>query len=64
MPRVVTRVLQVSGPPSAGSVRTGADRIGVRVGKAVNQYKVAKHFELRVGERTFTFARKADSIAA
>jgi hypothetical protein len=34
------------------------------VGKVVNQYKVAKHFELVIGERTFTFARKRDAIAA
>ncbi len=42
----------------------GADRIGVRVGKVINQYKVAKHFELAIGQSTFTFERKADSIAA
>jgi len=43
---------------------TGAAEIGVRVGKLVNQYKMAKHFELAIGENTFTFARKHDSIAA
>jgi hypothetical protein len=42
----------------------GADEIGVRVGKVVNQYKVAKHFELSIGERGFSFARKLDAIAA
>jgi transposase len=42
----------------------GQDEIGLRVGKVVNQYKVAKHFELAIGDRTFTFARKHDSIAA
>lgn len=42
----------------------GADEIGLRVGKVVNQYKVGKHFELHIGERSFTFARKADAIAA
>ena len=42
----------------------GQDEIGLRVGKLVNQYKVAKHFELAVGESTFTFARKLDAIAA
>jgi len=42
----------------------GRDEIGLRVGKVVNQYKVAKHFELVIGERTFTFARKRDAIAA
>ena len=43
---------------------TGADAIGLRVGKVVNQYKVAKHFELAISDNSFTFARKHDAIAA
>jgi transposase len=43
---------------------TGADKIGLRVGKVINQYKVAKHFELAIGEASFSFQRKHDSIAA
>ena len=43
---------------------TGADAIGLRVGKLVNQYKVAKHFELVIADASFTFARKHDAIAA
>src|SRR5207253_1169664 len=42
----------------------GAEQIGLRVGKVINQYKVAKHFELAIGEKTFGFARKHASIAA
>jgi transposase len=42
----------------------GPDEIGLRVGKIVNQYKVAKHFDLAIGDHSFTFARKPDSIAA
>jgi transposase len=42
----------------------GKDEIGLRVGKVINQYKMAKHFELAIGENTFTFARKTDAIAA
>jgi len=42
----------------------GADEIGLRVGKVINQYKVAKHFELAIGESTFTFVRKSQAIAA
>lgn len=34
----------------------GQDDIGLRVGKIVNQYKVAKHFELAIGEHTFTMS--------
>ncbi|MGH8355441.1 MAG: IS1634 family transposase, partial [Pseudomonas sp.] len=42
----------------------GQDKIGLAVGKVVNQYKVAKHFELAIGETSFTFARKTQGIAA
>ena len=40
------------------------DKIGLCVGKVINQYKVAKHFELAIGEATFTFTRKLGEIAA
>ena len=42
----------------------GSDKIGVRVGKVVNQYKVAKHLELTIEDHAFTFARKSEAIAA
>ena len=42
----------------------GRDEIGLRVGKVVNQYKVAKHFELTIGDNAFTYARRRDAIAA
>jgi len=42
----------------------GADKIGVAVGKVVNQYKVAKHFELTIQDKVFGFARKHEAIAA
>jgi transposase len=43
---------------------TAREEIGLRVGKVINQYKVAKHFELAIGDNTFTFARKPSSVAA
>jgi hypothetical protein len=43
---------------------TGQAAIGVQVGKSVNQYKVAKHFALTIGEAAFSFQRQHDSIAA
>jgi transposase len=43
---------------------SGQDDIGVRVGRVVNQYKVAKHFALTISDDAFRFARKTDSIAA
>ena len=42
----------------------GKDDIGVRVGKVVNQYQVAKHFDLNIGEAVFSFERKHESITA
>jgi transposase len=42
----------------------GRDEIALRVGRVINQYKMAKHFELAIGENTFTFARKREAIAA
>jgi transposase len=42
----------------------GEDKIGVAVGKVVNQYKVAKHFELTITDNSFTFTRLAQNIAA
>ncbi|HEY2255971.1 MAG TPA: transposase, partial [Variovorax sp.] len=42
----------------------GKAEIGVRVGKIINQYKMAKHFELTIGDNAFSFTRKTDAIAA
>jgi len=42
----------------------GKDQIGLAVGKVVNRYKVAKHFELAIADAAFTFARLAENIAA
>ena len=43
---------------------SGRDAIGVRVGKVVNKYKVAKHFALDIEEHRFGFHRLADNIAS
>jgi hypothetical protein len=42
----------------------GKDRIGLRVGKVLNRFKVAKHFEITITETAFGYRRKQDSIAA
>ncbi len=42
----------------------GRDKIALRVGKIINRHKVAKHFELTIGDAHFSFARKTDRIAA
>jgi len=60
---IQTRVASGKSVGRAGKLE-GADKIGVAVGKVVNRYKVAKHFELTISDDSFTFTRKADSIAA
>ena len=40
------------------------EKIGVRVGKVIGKYKMAKHFELDITETAFAYHRKADAIAA
>ena len=42
----------------------GRDQIGVRVGKVIDRYKVAKHFALAIDDASFSFERKSDAIAA
>ena len=44
----------------------GADggRIGERVGRVINKYQVAKHFELTIADGIFAFARRAEEIEA
>ena len=42
---------------------SGQDKIGVRVGRVVNQYKVAKHFDLAITDTSFGYARNAERIA-
>lgn len=41
----------------------GQDKIGVRVGKVVNKYKVHKHVKLSIGDETFDFSLDESSIA-
>jgi transposase len=47
----------------AAAKLAGKDKIGVRVGKIINQYKVAKHFDLHIEDAAFAFERKHDCIA-
>jgi len=41
----------------------GADRIGLRVGKVLNRFKVGKHFHLEITDMSFAYERKAEAIA-
>ncbi|MBI5853806.1 MAG: IS1634 family transposase, partial [Nitrospirae bacterium] len=48
----------------AAAKLTGKDNIVVRVDKIVNQYKVAKHFDLTIDDAAVSFQRKPDRLAA
>jgi hypothetical protein len=54
--RVVARV-------EAGSLR-GAARIGIAVGRVIDRFKMAKHFELDIADDHLGVARRTDTIAA
>ncbi len=56
-------VRMVDGP--RGTLRTAqAGMIGQRVGRVVNKYKVAKHFELEISDGRFAYHRKTEQIAS
>ena len=42
----------------------GEAEIALKVGAVVNRHKVAKHFQLSIGEASFSFHRKTEAIAA
>jgi hypothetical protein len=53
----------IEGP--RGSLRNAtAGKIGERVGRVSNKYKVAKHFELQIADGSLDFKRKTEQIAA
>jgi len=41
----------------------GQDAIGVRVGRVINKYKVAKHFQLSIQDRAFAFSIDEANVA-
>ena len=42
----------------------GEARIGLRVGKLLGRFKMAKHFKIAITDTTFTYLRKQDAIEA
>ncbi len=42
----------------------GAGKIGVRAGRVVNKYKVAKHFELTIDDARFDFLLREENVVA
>lgn len=53
---IITRV-------AAGRL-SGADKIGIAVGKEIGKYKMAKHFEVTITDTTLSIARRTEQIAA
>jgi hypothetical protein len=43
---------------------TGADKIGLRVGKVINRHKMAKHFTLAITDHDFAYTPNTTGIAA
>jgi transposase len=56
-------LVEIKARVEAGKLE-GKDKIGVRVGKVVNKYKVAKHFELNIDDAALSWALRADAIAS
>ena len=54
---------KVAAMVAAGRLK-GAGAIGVRAGKVLDKYKVAKHFDLTIAEASFAFKVNAERIAA
>ena len=51
----------VDGP--RGTLRSAdAGKIGQRVGRVINKYKVAKHFDTQIADGSFTYQRKTEQI--
>jgi hypothetical protein len=43
---------------------TGADKIGIKVGKLIDKYKMAKHFDIAITDTTLTITRRQANIEA
>ena len=48
----------------AGGKLAWRDKIGVRVGKVLNKYKVGKHFDLDIQDAAFSFSVNEERVAA
>jgi len=58
-----TELAKISAAAGAGRL-SGAGKIGVRVGKVVGRYKMAKHYTLDIADDRFAFTRNQDAITA
>jgi hypothetical protein len=58
------RELQKIAGMVAGGKLAWRDKIGVRVGKVLNKYKVGKHFDLDIQDAAFSFSVNEERVAA
>lgn len=56
-----TELTKLQGTVQRGRLR-GKDKIGLRIGRVVNRYKVAKHILLDIQEDAFTFSTNEESV--
>jgi transposase len=62
--RALDKVRRMVEGPRGSLKNASAGRIGERVGRVSNKYKVAKHFELQIAEGAFSYERKTEQIQA
>jgi hypothetical protein len=60
--RELEKVKQMVHGPRGRLKSADAGKIGERVGRVSNKYKVAKHFELHIGDGAFSSQRKTEQI--
>jgi hypothetical protein len=58
------RELQKVAAMVAGGKLAGRDKIGLRIGKVLNKYKVGKHFDLDIQDASFAFSVSEARVAA
>jgi transposase len=54
---------KVAGMVASGKL-SGRDKIGLRIGKVIEKYKVGKHFDLDIKDTAFSFGANEERIAA
>src|SRR5664279_26994 len=58
-----TELTKITAAAGAGRLN-GAGKIGIRVGKVVGRYKMAKHYTLTITNDTFSYQRNTQAITA
>ncbi len=62
--KATTEALEkIQGMVARGTLKE-ADKIGVRVGRVINQYKMAKHFKLEIADDQFSFEIDEEKVNA